>query len=50
VWKWDSSQFWAATVPNGPGTPGNIYNYAVGTAAGVFGVASGYDSWYTLGG
>ena len=50
VWKWDSSQFWAATQFSAPSTPsGSIYNYPVGAASGVVGVAGGYNPWYTLG-
>jgi hypothetical protein len=49
VWKWDSSQFWAATQDSGLGGPaGNLYNEQVGAASGVVGVGGGYNPWYTL--
>lgn len=53
VWKWDSTQFWAATKPDAesssPGTKA-LYNYQVGVASGSVGVSGGYNPWYTIGG
>jgi hypothetical protein len=49
VWKWDSTQFWAATKSTRFETPaGDIYNYQVSTASSVVGVSGGYNPWYTL--
>ncbi|HKB47361.1 MAG TPA: hypothetical protein VKC57_06670, partial [Ktedonobacterales bacterium] len=52
VWKWDSSQFWAATAEDSDAgyTHSNLMNYHIGTSAGVVGVAGGYNPWYTIGG
>ena len=53
VWKWDSTQFWAATKPDSesssPGTKA-LYNYRVGAASGSVSVSGGYNPWYTIGG
>jgi hypothetical protein len=53
VWKWDNSQFWAATKEDTNGDYGGasaLENYAVGAASGTTGVAGGYNPWYTIGG
>jgi hypothetical protein len=51
VWKWDSSQFWAGTAVYGwYGSPSAaLYNFTVGSPAGVVGVSGGYNPWYTIG-
>lgn len=53
VWKWDSSQFWAAKTANGTGdftsTSGGLYRFTLG-AGSALGVAGGYNPWYTIGG
>lgn len=48
VWKWDSSQLWAATKEAGSDTS-NLQNYTVGGGS-VVGVAGGFNPWYTIGG
>src|SRR5262249_31454993 len=51
VWKWDSSQFWAATKEdNDKDAPplGNLQNYTLGDGNRV-GVQHGYNPWYTIG-
>lgn len=51
VWKWDNSQFWAASVAadnnTGSVSPA-LYNYARGGSSHV-GVAGGFNPWYTIG-
>jgi hypothetical protein len=51
VWKWDSSQFWAATKEPGDnyGGAGALESFTVGAASGTTGVAGGYNPWYTIG-
>ena len=51
AWKWDSSQFWAATAEDSDAgyTHGDLRNYVVGAASGTIGVANGYNPWYTIG-
>lgn len=53
VWKWDSSQFWAASgaAPGNPGSgsSGSLYRFNLGGSSSV-GVAGGVNPWYTIGG
>ena len=53
VWKWDSSQFWAAKVDTANADPGAtnaaLYRFTLGGSSAV-GVAGGYNPWYTIGG
>jgi hypothetical protein len=52
VWKWDNSQFWAATVSGDSGGPSNsaaLENFHRNGASSV-GVAHGFNPWYTIGG
>ena len=51
AWKWDSSQFWAATAEDSDAgfTHSDLRNYVVGAASGTIGVANGYNPWYTIG-
>jgi hypothetical protein len=51
VWKWDSSQFWAATQPTadiGTGTS-NIYRYDVASSSSVLAQSGAHNPWYTIG-
>lgn len=51
VWKWDSSEFWAATEATsdiGSG-PSNIYAFTVSSSSSTVGVANAYNPWYTIG-
>jgi hypothetical protein len=51
VWKWDSSQFWAATQATGDigsGT-GNIYRYDVASSSSVLAQSGAWNPWYTIG-
>ncbi len=47
VWKWDSSQFWAATQTTG-NTTSTLRNYVVGGSSSL-GVSGGFNPWYTIG-
>jgi hypothetical protein len=52
VWKWDSSEFWAATEATsdiGSGTS-NIYAFTVSTSSSTVGISHAYNPWYTIGG
>jgi hypothetical protein len=52
VWKWDSTQFWAATKEDDQGDSGGVgrlQNYSLGDGDRS-GVAGGYNPWYTIGG
>ena len=52
VWKWDSSEFWAAsevTSTSGSSTT-NIYAFTVSSSTSRVGVSNGYNPWYTIGG
>ena len=52
VWKWDSTQFWAAKTEAGAGSPSTstaLYNFHRGGSSSV-GVSGGYNPWYTIGG
>lgn len=51
VWKWDSSEFWAAseaTSDIGSGSS-NIYAFIVSSSTSTVGVSSAYNPWYTIG-
>lgn len=51
VWKWDSSQFWAATRPAGDAlgaSSGGLERFNRG-GSGTMGVAHGFNPWYTIG-
>ena len=51
VWKWDSSEFWAAseaTSAIGSGSS-NIYAFTVSSSTSTVGVANAYNPWYTIG-
>jgi hypothetical protein len=52
VWKWDSTQFWAAKVDAADAQPGasagSLYRFNRGGSSAV-GVAGGYNPWYTIG-
>ncbi len=53
VWKWDSTQFWAAKVDAADAQPGastgSLYRFNLGGSSAV-GVSGGYNPWYTIGG
>ncbi len=51
AWKWDSSQFWAATAEDSDAgyTAGHLENFVIGAGSGTVGVAGGYNPWYTIG-
>jgi hypothetical protein len=53
VWKWDSTQFWAAKVDAADAQPGastgSLYRFNLGGSSAV-GVSGGYNPWYSIGG
>ena len=50
VWKWDSSQFWAASKDDteyNPPSPGAILNFPIGGTSRIA-AAGAYNPWYTI--
>jgi len=54
VWKWDSSEFWAARIDagqySGSGSPTPaLYSFHASGGSGALAVNGGFNPWYTIG-